>query len=276
MTRIKVTSNITYGSKGADQITGRSVADEIYGGTSGVDPNDLGDTIWGYGGNDKIFGNGGDDILYGGSGVLNAVDGNDTINGGTGNDKIYGEVGNDQLIGGEGGDTIYGGAGNDLIYGGTGPSDPTDLADSLYGGDGADTIYGNGGNDLIKGGAGIDILYGGAGSDTFVFEELWSVISWNGFKAPTYYRDSPTKTPDKIMDFSIEDVIDMSKIDGNTNDWPVFGNDYERMYYAGKTPGQDHVWWEITGGNTIVHAGYDNAVVLVGFTGGLSASNFFV
>ena len=159
------------GNGGADTLTGGLGIDVIYGGkgsdiiVSGV-ATDMGapdnDTVYGGRGNDTITGSFGDDVLDGGGG-------RDTINGGFGDDQIYGKSGNDTLNGQQDHDEIFGGAGNDIIDGGIGH-------DQLHGDGGADTILGGLGDDQIYGsgdassaGGDNDILTGGAGIDTFIF-----------------------------------------------------------------------------------------------------------
>jgi Ca2+-binding RTX toxin-like protein len=106
----------------------------------------IGETVFGYHGNDTIFGNGGDDQIFGG-------DQHDLLSGGAGNDALFGEAGNDTLLGGEGNDSLAGGA---------------DI-DDLRGGAGADTLRGGAGNDQIAGDLGDDQMWGDAGRDNFVF-----------------------------------------------------------------------------------------------------------
>jgi Ca2+-binding RTX toxin-like protein len=86
--------------------------------------------------NDRLTGLGGDDFLIGGTGA-------DTLDGGAGNDELRGEGGNDIL---------EGGAGNDVLAGGTGE----------FGGGGE----GEGGGSADSGD---DLLVGGKGDDTYLF-----------------------------------------------------------------------------------------------------------
>ncbi len=127
-------------------------------------------------------------------------DGNDTIDG-AGNDYIFGGNGNDSLTGGAGDDHLFGDTGNDTIYGGNGNDELTAGdwnghigASYLDGGNGNDFLgSGYNGHDTLIGGAGDDrlqvnisehvsssfslgdhqaTLTGGAGSDTFVFDNV--------------------------------------------------------------------------------------------------------
>jgi serralysin len=132
------------GGSGSDTIRGNAVDNYLYG--SGGNGNDMGDLIFGFGGNDAIIG---------GANVSDTTDGNDT------------------LVGGEGNDIIFGNAGNDLLVGGSQRADGGEVGnDTLYGGSGDDEIIGNGGDDWLIGGPGTDRLYGGMGNDKFL-------VGWN-------------------------------------------------------------------------------------------------
>jgi Ca2+-binding RTX toxin-like protein len=164
------------------------------------------DVLSGSDGNDMLVGNAGDDMLFGGDGRDNILggDGDDMIIGGAGSDNILGGDGDDMIIGGSGSDILMGNAGDDTFVGTDG-----DCNDLIYGGEGSDTIdmasvtsnltvrLGNagtdrgsvtteeGGRDTIWSvenfisGAGDDTIFasdaanvldGGDGNDTFVFE----------------------------------------------------------------------------------------------------------
>jgi Ca2+-binding RTX toxin-like protein len=164
------------------------------------------DVLSGNGGNDMLVGNAGDDMLFGGDGRDDMLggEGADMLTGGAGSDHILGGDGDDVIIGGSGSDILMGNAGDDTFIGTDG-----DCNDLIYGGEGSDTIdmasvtsdltvrLGNagtdrgsvttaeGGRDTIwsienfVGGAGDDTIFasdaanvldGGDGNDTFVFE----------------------------------------------------------------------------------------------------------
>lgn len=139
-----------------------------------------------------ISGGGGDDFISAGD-LGNDVfggDGDDTLVGGKLDDWQLGEAGNDRLFAGaanhqfadgdlaataaalateSNGDLLDGGEGNDVLYGSRG-------SDWLQGGDGTDALYGGAGGDILDGGAGDDSgpsgearLFGGAGTDQYVF-----------------------------------------------------------------------------------------------------------
>jgi Ca2+-binding RTX toxin-like protein len=71
----------------------------------------------------------------------------------------------------------------------------------VYGGAGNDTITGGHGNDSLSGGLGADTLTGGAGNDVFLYR---SVV-----------ESTPT-SHDTIADFTLGDIIDLSRIDADT------------------------------------------------------------
>ncbi|MCB4812270.1 calcium-binding protein [Methylovorus menthalis] len=164
--------------------TGTTSADLIIG-------NNLGNEIYGLGGNDLILGLGGDDFIDGGEGnnvidggtgndylqtgsgndvvlggegddIVEAGDGNNIIDGGSGNDFISSGSGNDLVNGGDGDDQVFAGAGNNVVYGGDGNDSINSLEgdDIIYGGDGNDQILAGDGDDIINGGAGADLITG--------------------------------------------------------------------------------------------------------------------
>lgn len=283
---ISVQYPTTYGTSGTDTIYGSSSNDAIYGGMGISDPGDLADTIYGYDGDDTIYGNGGNDKIYGGKG-------NDLINGGAGNDTIYGGFGNDRLYGASGTDTLWGGDGNDEIYGGSSSVDPSDARDFLYGEKGDDIIYGNGGDDIITGGLGSDTLYGGTGADVFVLEETWISYWQNSMENIRVESDCANPSVDRIFGFEKSDKLDFRGIDGDTSDRydrstvapggiyaPLYhaNDDYDPLHFSGTPSPLDRgsVYITVSSGNTIVHAGETCVVYLMGYTGGIDASNLLL
>ncbi|MEA3034734.1 MAG: serralysin [Sphingomonadales bacterium] len=96
----------------------------------------------------------------------------------------------------------------------------------LFGGNADDVLRGGAGNDLIYGGLGNDTLAGGGGNDVFRYQGA---------------TESTTNGRDGIQDFSLGDLIDLSRVDADIN-----------------TPGQQHFSW-IDGAFTN-HAGQLHAV----------------
>jgi Ca2+-binding RTX toxin-like protein len=153
-------------------------------------PGDLGDTIFGFAGNDVLHGLGGDDKLDGGddSDTLDGDTGADTMAGGAGDDNYTidnpGDTVDESVAGSSGIDTVLsatvsinladaahfkGGVENAALLGSaildlTGNA----LANKLTGNEAANTLDGGGGNDTLDGGVGIDTLRGGPGNDTYV------------------------------------------------------------------------------------------------------------
>ena len=139
---------------GFDNVVGTTQDDVILG-------NSGNNRIHGHDGNDLLDGRAGDDIIIGG-------DGQDIIIGGTGNDVLTGNSGNNVLRGGSGVDTLFGEGGSDQLYGGSGD-------DTLFAGSTApenalnnNLLFGGSGNDYLGAGRNsTDLMWGGAGADTF-------------------------------------------------------------------------------------------------------------
>jgi Ca2+-binding RTX toxin-like protein len=211
------------GGAGDDDLGGGNGDDMLYGGygndtlSAGADNDFLDggygkDTLNGGGGDDTVFGNMDDDLL-------NGNDGNDLLDGGGGADKLYGGAGNDTYVI-DAGDQIFENANEGIDTVRTGINytlganfenlemfwsaniDATGNASNnrLIGNAGANTLKGLGGNDYLDGGAGSDRLYGGLGSDTFAFDS---------------FADSPSANPDRIMDLTADDIIDLSALDAD-------------------------------------------------------------
>ena len=78
------------------------------------------------------------------------------------------------------------------------------LNNILSGNSGKNKIKGKKGKDIIIGGLGRDVMAGGLGDDTFVFKS----INDSGISR---------KTRDTITDFTVGDLIDISRIDANSS-----------------------------------------------------------
>ena len=206
------------------------------------------DTIYGYGGDDFFIGSYGNDSLVGGAGDdafleldgpgLSYVSyGNDTIIGGAGNDSANGgsdddviwgddsdsDAGADDLWGGGGNDSLFGLAGNDRIFG-----DSNDLKtgnDLLQGGRGSDYLNGGDGNDRLESANGmggdegdVDTMYGGNGTDIFVYQA-------GGIAIIEDFQDGET------LILSFRDVLDTSDIhvayDDTTKDSTITFDGYD-------------------------------------------------
>jgi Ca2+-binding RTX toxin-like protein len=114
---------------------------------------------------------------------------------------------------------LLGGSGNDLLLGSRGN----------------DALNGEAGNDFLRGGGGADALTGGTGDDTFDYDE-----------------NVATGAGDVIADFKQggdADIIDLVDFDANTGSG---GN--QAFAWGGTAPAANAVWYEESGGNTIVKA----------------------
>ena len=228
-------NDILNGDGGDDVIDGGAGNDFIYGGAG--DDRGLGGV-----GNDTLNGDDGDDTLFGGAGV-------DTLNGGVGDDTLSGDDGADNLNGGDGADILYGGAAADILEGGAGRDtlvggvgDDTlnggDGGDILLGGIGSDKLSGGNGDDFLFGGLGKDTLTGGAGRDFFIFEDV---------------SESTLLLRDTILDFSAEDVLDLTGIDANTG----LAADQAFTIVTAFTGVAGELVLKIAGGNTTVTGDVD-------------------
>jgi Ca2+-binding RTX toxin-like protein len=176
----------------------------LLAGADSITGSNLGDYLFGLGGNDAINGNGGNDSLYGGFGLdtLNGGAGNDYLDGGNdaSADVMNGGIGDDVFIvqyagdkanelAGEGYDRVYAWTGYQigsnvemltlmetapLGYGNDGDNTiiGNNAANELRGYGGADTLDGMLGNDILDGGLGADTLKGGGGDDTYIFDSV--------------------------------------------------------------------------------------------------------
>ncbi len=131
------TSDIEFGTSGADSILGGDTADVILGGAGN-------DTLRGYDNDDLIFGGLDDDYVSGGKGddILMGGVGDDTVYGGDGMDMLMGGADDDQIFGGAGRDQLYGGLGDDTLYGMSWSDEGTSTKDkAFFDGDFADFTF---------------------------------------------------------------------------------------------------------------------------------------
>jgi Ca2+-binding RTX toxin-like protein len=144
---------------------------------------------------DKLYGLGGDDTLtaLAGADTLDGGEGDDFLNGGTGKDAMTGGAGNDTFVVDNAGDTIIekaiGADAQDTILStvdinlssyanvefvflqGKGDLDVSGSGGNnvITGNEGDNNINGGGGNDRLSGLVGDDLLTGGPGADIFAF-----------------------------------------------------------------------------------------------------------
>ncbi|MEH2279923.1 MAG: calcium-binding protein [Nostoc sp.] len=190
-------NDLIVGSNGNDTLSGGRGSNTILGGAGNdylsADYSNGNNLLSGGDGNDSLNVSGSYDD-YRGNFYLDAISGNNTLNGGAGDDNLVTNYssGNNLLNGGDGNDTLtaagsaslyslYGAytvSGNNTLNGGANDDrlivDYSSGNNLLDGGDGNDTLTASGasGKNTFKGGKGNDNLYGGAGTDTFVFNSF--------------------------------------------------------------------------------------------------------
>ncbi len=224
-------ADVLMGTAGDDNIIAFA-GDDVAMGDAGADvisAGEGGDFVSGGAGRDVIFAGAGDDQ------VLAGAD-NDIVYGDAGADRIFGDQGNDMITAGAGDDAVFGGAGDDLFVAEIGDGNDVYFGDEGGGGTGIDTLdmsaatanvtvnLGSGalsngtasssqtgndtiwgienvntgsGNDTITASNAVNVINGGAGSDTFKFT---STVAANG---------------DTIVTFEPGDRIDLTAIDAN-------------------------------------------------------------
>ena len=214
------------GTAQSDQAFGSDVANAM----SGNDGDDTlfgfggNDSLLGGNGKDSLFGGDGDDVLGGN-------DGNDHLEGGAGHDSIMGGDGKDVLLGGDGDDILIGDAGNDRISGGKGNDvvyiSDGDGSDAIDGGDDNDTIDISG----VAGGAIVDLgltgfgqitaagqqdtligfenVIGGAGNDTIIASVKVNILNGGGGNDTFVFETAGAANGDTINGFSPGDRIDL-------------------------------------------------------------------
>ncbi|MEH1945846.1 MAG: calcium-binding protein [Nostoc sp.] len=189
--------DLIVGSNGNDTLAGGRGNNTILGGTGkdylSADYSNGNNLLSGGDDNDSLDVSGSYDD-YRGNFDLDAISGKNTLNGGAGDDNLVTNYssGNNLLNGGDGNDTltaagsaslysVYGAytvSGNNTLDGGANDDrlivDYSSGNNLLDGGDGNDTLTASGasGKNTFKGGKGNDNLYGGAGTDTFVFNSF--------------------------------------------------------------------------------------------------------
>jgi Ca2+-binding RTX toxin-like protein len=183
------------------------------------------DVLSGHDGNDMLVGNAGDDMLFGGDGRDDMLggDGNDMLVGGAGSDHILGGDGDDMIIGGSGSDILMGNAGDDTFIGTDG-----DCNDVIYGGEGSDTIdmasvtseltvrLGNAGTDrgsvtTAEGGRdtiwSIENFVGGSGDDTIFASDAANVLDGGDGNDTFVFETAASAQGDHINGLSAGDVL---------------------------------------------------------------------
>jgi len=158
-------------------------------------------------------------------------------------ETILGTPSNDTIYGYAGSDSINGFAGNDYIDGGIGD-------DTLIGGTGNNTLVGGAGNDFLDGSLGTnDVIFGGSGSDTALYNSLagFNTATANGVENPFLVNVIGTAGADNLVGTPFNDTIvggaGADTLTGGT------GMDFFRFNNLGDafdtitdfTPGQDKI-----------------------------------
>ncbi|KAK1548173.1 hypothetical protein Q3G72_010874 [Acer saccharum] len=227
-------SNYLNGGFGADTINGGAANNHIYGNSmtsqaGDVDPasgvRDVGDTITVTTGTNYINGNAGNDVIT--VGVNASGTGANAVAASRGSNRVFGGADNDTItVQGAGRNTVNGNSGNDVITD-TGTGDNT-----LRGGQGDDIIRGGSGHSVLMGDVGNDVIFvhgrngenvptvggtttsttaqqhinvitGGAGSDTFDFTGNNGTTSANNAGAGQAALFGQTVYYQEITDFTI-------------------------------------------------------------------------
>lgn len=205
-----------------------SVSTDFDYGEAGVDFD-------GRGGNDQLIGSSAIDLLQGGDGddLLRGLAGADTIDGGSGVDTLEGGAGDDTLTGGEGVDTVsYADAGGsvtiDLLGGaasGAAGADTLIAFENAVGSSYNDVLVGTHGINRLNGGQGADLLYGGAGNDTYILDDSGD-IAYETSAADGH--DSVRSSVSVALAENIEDLVLLGSeaLNGTGNDLSnlIYGN----------------------------------------------------
>ncbi|MBU1211985.1 MAG: cadherin-like domain-containing protein [Alphaproteobacteria bacterium] len=176
-------------------VEGSDVGNDSVHGIENVFGSQSDDEIAGNGEANKFVGNMGDDEIDGGDGddvfVATLDDGDDHYRGGVGVDTVDYSAATQSITVDLAGGTVEGAdIGSDRIAG----------IENVYGGSSDDTIIAD---------ESVNVFYGGAGDDVFVFPTLASTGSGSGSR-------------DKIMDFEVGDRINLDDISREFND--LFGD----------------------------------------------------
>jgi hypothetical protein len=200
---------VIYGGKGTDALTGGAGNDIFF--FAGSPRFAAGDTVDGGAGYDSLFLRGNYTIDFTAPGFAGVITNMENITVSSASDERYARGGGtefdynlkfaDAMLAAGATITINGGlltAEESLSFDG---HLETNGQFRIFSGGGIDTIIGGAGNDLILGGGRGDTLTGGAGNDTFRYDSV---------------TDSNSTERDGIQDFTLGDIIDLSKIDANS------------------------------------------------------------
>ena len=315
------------GGDGNDELSGNQGKDQLFGGNGG-------DNLLGGDGDDILDGGAGDDVLDGeaGSDTMKGGAGNDSYwlwdqgdviveAANAGYDTVFSSLDGYMMaanlerlyLGGLYAISAYGNAQNNLIYGN---NNPVVFDNHLWGGAGNDTLVGSIGNDWLYGDAGndvligekrqgeltsgdYDILFGGAGKDTYYVDSQgqgrsWSdgnvdwwgdegdlVQEWSGWQQNKQGSWNPADFGgiDKVVssvsyDLSYVSYIEQLELTGTASEGRgnnlnnlIIGNNEDNYLYGGGSWG-DHSSYIAGGGKDTLYGGEGNDT-LSGGEGGI-------
>ena len=227
-----IESERALGTAGEDALE-TGAGDDVLAGLGGDDALVAGagdDALDGGAGSDMLHAGEGDDVVFGGVGNDNIIagDGNDMVFGGEGDDRILAEDGNDLIEAGAGADTVLAGAGDDHVV-----ATANDGNDTYDAGEGMDTLdmsailsdvtvklAGDGGRGMaISADSGTDTLFGfenvttGYGNDTIEASSEVNVMDGGEGEDTFVFNTTEAANGDTILNFAPGDRIDLSGID---------------------------------------------------------------
>jgi Ca2+-binding RTX toxin-like protein len=207
---------------GDDVLIGEG-GDDVLSAGEGADFADAGE------GRDVVFAGAGDDQVFAGGG-------NDMVYGEAGADRLFGGAGNDLIDAGSGDDTVVAGSGDDLIVGAKSDGDDSYFGDEMDGGTGIDTLdlsvitahltvdLGNGlggRGSAVSSQSGTDTLWGienvatGSGNDTITASVAVNVMEGGAGTDTFRFLSKEAADGDTILDFEPGDRLDLSGIDAD-------------------------------------------------------------
>ena len=201
-------SFLIYGGNGVDDLTGGGGNDIFF--FAGDGRLALGDSFDGGGGYDALFLRGDYVLDFDAPAWDGAIAGLESLTLSSSTDTRYASGGtdfdyeidwNDSFLAAGQTMTVNGGglaAGETMDFDGSTESNGNFR---IFAGAGDDVLQGGAGNDVIYGGLGADTMYGHGGNDTFRFDSV---------------AQSNSAGRDGIQDFTLGDMVDLSKIDANS------------------------------------------------------------
>jgi Ca2+-binding RTX toxin-like protein len=225
------------------------------------------DNLAGGEGNDILVGGAGKDIVVGDAGndTVLAGAGDDTVLAGAGDDTVFGDEGDDMIFGQQGRDVMSGGAGNDTFF-----ASANDGDDAMDGGAAIDTIdyqaisaaltidLGTNGTGTVQSTqsghdtfSSIENVKGGAGNDTIIASNAVNVLSGGGGADTFVFNSAAAANGDTIEDLAPGDMIDLRPFIPNLQDDDVLTS-------AATFDAAGQVRLTVHGTDTVVEGNTDN------------------